>query len=202
MLEGTAVSRRPRAGAYDLRQATSVVAVGFVQLQRQGGFGVPCIQAHHRQAGLSQRMPVPQRQRAALQADPGRQRRPRADGRDEHLGGRRTLALPERLAVVIDHADRGLLERHVQADILPHGRSSCRSPPACSKQTYDCRSALTAIIPCQLADRRSRRVECGRSYAAAATPLISAQSSKALVRAARYSVAVTCSRQRGKRLLI
>ena len=54
----------------------------------------------------------------------------------------------------------------------------------------------------QLADRRSGRVECGRSYAAAATPVISAQSSKALVRAARYSVAVTCSRQRGKRLLI
>ena len=54
----------------------------------------------------------------------------------------------------------------------------------------------------QLADRRSGRVECGRSYAAAATTVISAQSSKALVRAARYSVAVTCSRQRGKRLLI
>ena len=53
------------ARPHDLRQATSVVAVGFVQLQRQGGFGVPRIQAHHGQAGLLQRMPVPQRQRTA-----------------------------------------------------------------------------------------------------------------------------------------
>jgi drug/metabolite transporter (DMT)-like permease len=54
----------------------------------------------------------------------------------------------------------------------------------------------------QLVGRRSRRVGCCRPYAAAATSLTSAQSSKALVRAARYSLAVTCSRQRGKRLLI
>jgi hypothetical protein len=43
----------------------------------------------------------------------------------------------------------------------------------------------------QLVGRRSRRAGCRRSYAAAATPVISAQSSKALVRAVRYSVAVT-----------
>ncbi len=43
----------------------------------------------------------------------------------------------------------------------------------------------------QLVGRRSRRVGCCRRYAAAATPVISAQSSKALVRAARYSAAVT-----------
>jgi flagellar hook assembly protein FlgD len=43
----------------------------------------------------------------------------------------------------------------------------------------------------QLVGRRSRRVGCYRPYAAAATPVISAQSSNALVRAARYSAAVT-----------
>ena len=37
----------------------------------------------------------------------------------------------------------------------------------------------------QLVGRRTQRVECCRSYAAAALPVISAQSSKALVRAAR-----------------
>src|SRR3954454_9252226 len=54
----------------------------------------------------------------------------------------------------------------------------------------------------QLVEGRSRWVGCCWPYAAATTPLTSAHSSKALVRAARYSVAVTCSRQRGKRLLI
>ncbi len=54
----------------------------------------------------------------------------------------------------------------------------------------------------QLDGRRSRRMKCCLPYAAAATPLTSAHSAKALVRAARYSVAETCSRQRGKRLLI
>jgi transposase len=39
--------------------------------------------------------------------------------------------------------------------------------------------------------KRSRRVGCYRPCAAAATPVISAQSSNALVRAARYSAAVT-----------
>src|SRR4051794_2134010 len=43
----------------------------------------------------------------------------------------------------------------------------------------------------QLIGRRSRRVGCCRPYAAAVTPVISAQSSNALVRMARYSVAVT-----------
>jgi hypothetical protein len=43
----------------------------------------------------------------------------------------------------------------------------------------------------QLVGRRSRKVGRCRPYAAAATPVISAQSSNALVRMARYSVAVT-----------
>jgi transposase-like protein len=43
----------------------------------------------------------------------------------------------------------------------------------------------------QLVGRRSRRVGRCRPYAVAATPVISAQSSNALVRMARYSVAVT-----------
>jgi hypothetical protein len=54
----------------------------------------------------------------------------------------------------------------------------------------------------QLVGRRSRKVECCRRYAAAATPLTSAQTAKARRLAARYSVVGTCSRRRGKRLLI
>ena len=61
---------------------------------------------------------------------------------------------------------------------------------------------LTRLLPAaravhrQLVGRRSRKVKRCRSYAAAATMLISAQSSKALVRAARCSAAVMWSRRR------
>jgi transposase len=54
----------------------------------------------------------------------------------------------------------------------------------------------------QLVGRGSRRVGCCRAYAAAATPLTSAQTLKARRLAARYSVAEGWSRPRGKRLLI
>jgi hypothetical protein len=47
------------AGAHDLRQAFSIIPVGLVDLHAEGGFGMPGINADHRQPHRLQGVPVP-----------------------------------------------------------------------------------------------------------------------------------------------
>ena len=78
------------------------------------------IQADHREIKLRQLVPVPGRQRTALQADAGDLGRPGANSPGDRLRCGRALALPECLAACVDDTDRGLLQRHVQSNILFH----------------------------------------------------------------------------------
>src|ERR1700745_1684822 len=96
-------------------------------------------------------MPVPTRQRTALQSDAHHSGRLRANDRGERLRRGGTLALPERLAAAIDHADRGLLQRHVESNVLFHHTPPCSS--TVSLNTSDLGAAgghSPAITPCQL----------------------------------------------------
>src|SRR3954447_4387877 len=111
------------ACAYDLRQTAGIVAVGLVQLQGERRLGVPSVEADHGQAQLPQLVPVPSRQGTALQTDAHRLRRPRADSRGDRLRGGGALAFPDHLTAAVDDADRGLLLRDVQPDILFHASS-------------------------------------------------------------------------------
>src|SRR4051794_485138 len=87
---------------------------------------VPSVEADHGQVQLPQLVPVPSRQGTALQTDAHRLRRPRADGRGDRLRGGGALAFPDHLAAAVDNADRGLLLRDVQPDILFHTSSPQR----------------------------------------------------------------------------
>src|SRR6188472_4241867 len=87
---------------------------------------MPSIEADHGQVQLPQLVPVPGRQGTALQTDAHRLGRPRAQGRSDRLRGGGALAFPDYLAVAVDDADRGLLLRDVQSDILFHASSPQR----------------------------------------------------------------------------
>src|SRR3954470_19939775 len=106
------ICAKPRAS---LAYAGAGCAVGFVQLQGERGLGVPSVETDHRQVQLPQFVPVPGRQRTALQTDAHRLGRPRAEGRGDRLRGGGAFAFPDHLAAAIEDTDRALLLRDVQS---------------------------------------------------------------------------------------
>jgi cystathionine beta-lyase/cystathionine gamma-synthase len=93
-----------------------------------------------------------------------------------HVYGRKDNA-------TVQQAERQLAELEHARDAVLFG-----SGMAAATAVFTALPPTHTMAPCnrhrQLVGRRTRRVGCCRSYAAA-TPVISAQSSKALVRAAR-----------------
>jgi len=145
------------AGPNDLHQPASIVLVRLVQLQRQRTFGVSGIETDDGQAELVQLMPGPTRQRAALQPDARHPGRPRANDRRECLWRGDTPPLPERFTAAVNHADRGLLQRHVESNVLFH-----HTPPSCSNRQSEhirppcCWRALARHTPCHVDICRNR----------------------------------------------
>ena len=112
---------------HDPRQAHGIVAVALIDLHRQRRLGVTGINADHRQAERSELMPKPSRSRAGLKANALRVCRLCLDKRGNRDGFRDYRAFTQNLAIVIDHADRRLFERHIQTNINFHNCSPALS---------------------------------------------------------------------------
>jgi hypothetical protein len=82
-----------------------IVVVGHVDLQQaEGRLGVARVQTDGRHAELAQAVPVPGAERAGLEADPHRARRPRADDVGAGLRLRGHAAAPHGGAARIEAA--------------------------------------------------------------------------------------------------
>jgi hypothetical protein len=118
------VHRPEPAGADDLREAARVVAVGLVRHRAHGRLGPPGLEAHRRQARRDQALVQPGGQRARLQPDPLQDEPQALEERDQGLRLARDACLPHHRPCLVDHADGGLFQRHVQASKVLHGCSS------------------------------------------------------------------------------
>ena len=95
-----------------------IVGVGLVDLQRQCRLGVARIDADHRQALGLQTVIEPGRQLTGLEADALCMRRVLLQRFGDRIRCRGDFAAPDHLVVLVDHRDRCLGQRHIEADIL------------------------------------------------------------------------------------
>jgi hypothetical protein len=93
------------AAAHDLRETERIVGIGLVQLQHESSFGVPGMDADHRQSRCSQGMPMPYAKRAGFERNAHNQRSALTDESLNLLGSRGALTLPDPRAFLIDHAN-------------------------------------------------------------------------------------------------
>ena len=110
-------------GLHDPRQADGVVAVTLVDLHRQCRLGMAGINADYWQAERPELMPEPGRGRSRLEADTYRLWRIGLNNPCNRLRFRDHCAFKKHLAAAIDHANRGLLERHIHSNIAFHSCS-------------------------------------------------------------------------------
>ena len=74
-LDGSIPSR-----PHQLRESQRIIAIGFVQLKGEGRVGMAGMQTDDREAGVTQRVPVPHRERPRFHRDRGRLWRPLPQG--------------------------------------------------------------------------------------------------------------------------
>jgi len=109
------------ACSHELGQTERVVLVGRVDLHAQPRLGMARIQAHQWQPEVVQRVPEPCRERPRFETDALGVRSARRDCVGDHIRLGLHLPAPDLAAVLVDHADGGILLRNVQANELRHG---------------------------------------------------------------------------------
>src|SRR6516225_12489800 len=111
------------AGASQVRQPSSVIAIGLVGRKRlERLVRLPAFDADHGEAELAQAMEQDRRHASGLEYDPTTARRFRQLVRDR-LCGRRRLALVDNSALAIQNADARLVHRDIEASKIVHERS-------------------------------------------------------------------------------
>lgn len=111
------------AGAHELREAERVVLVGLVDLNGKSRLGMTRVHADDRHPEFAQRVPQPGRERSGLQADSYGIRCAATDDLGDRARISAHLSAPDLATGFIDHADRGILLRHIQTNELRHDGS-------------------------------------------------------------------------------
>ena len=106
------------AGANHLRQAERVIRVGFVDLKAERSLGVPGVHADDGHAASAQAERQPVGELSGLQTNPYCAGRMLAQCGGNRVGVGTALPAPDDGAGIVDDADRGRLERNVEADIM------------------------------------------------------------------------------------
>src|SRR3954451_14964 len=114
------MNRGEPADAHRLRNGTSVIAIGLDGHDCGRTLHTPGFNASRREAGGSQSLAQPGRQRPSFQAKPFNRNLGRLQPSCDRLWFSIRLALSKDDASIIDNADGSLVERYIQAYDVGH----------------------------------------------------------------------------------
>src|SRR6201981_3994880 len=136
------MDRTVKSYPHHLCHAASVITVGLVDLRLQYRPHVPRLDTDHRQARFSKSTVKPLRQWPGFQPNPFEVVGGIRQHRQQCFGFARDLHFPNDLTRVLNNADAGLLDRHVQSGKMIHAallllmleavHTDLVSPSACS----------------------------------------------------------------------